>query len=266
MLQPLLQAPQSSTSKGDLNQATSKVHLIKLLTGHISITDAGLPEYLIRPDMLPSVNTLQELQADEAKAAQVPISYAQGYPTFADSEQPLWFQASYEPDDVFEAFNAYLAASAKTGSRNLNTQNVEWFYLYFWAARSRAYDLFRKVAFGQLQLDRQITMCDSHFTKGEALLQQAFDRLSNVNEHLSPRDTIELAKLGANLQHGALDTANPNSVSTKAGVEIDIQTGTLLTHTHDSSPEALIVNRALADPESANILQQIMIRLYMGTE
>lgn len=269
--QPLLEATATATATATTARPvihptqptwmTSKMQLVKQLANHIPVTDAGLPEYLIRPDMLPAIDTISELQADEAEAAKVSISYIQGYPTFTDSEQPLWFQASYEPDDTFEAFNTYLIAGVETGFRNLDTKiyvrATEWFYLYFWAARSRAYDLFRRAASTQLASERQITMSDSHFTKGEILLQRAYDKLIDPEEYLAPRETIELAKLGASLQRGAIEHKVGGS-----GVKATIDIKTIVASTNQ--PEAFIVDRALSDPESASILQQVMIKLYRG--
>jgi len=260
------QSPSALTCFG-----TPKVQLISELATLTPITDTGLPEYLIRPDLLPIAASADSITTEVLHAAKIFVSYAQGYPTFAETDQPLWFQASYEPDEAFEAFETYLEQGAQKGFRQLvdptnlpsdQPSLTEWFYLYYWATRCQAYDAFKQVASSFLMAQRRMDMNEDHYGKGSTLLEQAFSRLQDTD--LSAREAVEVGKFAAKLQRDAVTEFQSQSQS-KSGINLEIAVGQGNTTTSSArnSRGAALVDKALSDPETARTLQQIIIRLHV---
>jgi hypothetical protein len=205
-------------------------------TAHLPYTQEGLPIGYYRADLAnPASIYLQpddenpELskQMEERSLLQgafIELSYEHGFPTQPNGE-PFWQRLEAEDGIAFGCFQKY-NESVQLGPRDLSTlasdheiikvltanaarteplprEDVlarlqEWFYMYCWQNRSKAYDIFKEAAFRHKRLQRAMTAQDYHFDVAEKILQQldAFFKGPDWIQELDPGTALTmLAKL-----------------------------------------------------------------------
>jgi hypothetical protein len=153
--------------------------------------------------------------------------------------------------------------------------------LYAWRARAKAYDLFKEAAYRHMKLRRQSTVEDGHYELSSTLLEELKEKVINKDaffEGMSPKVAVELLGKLVAIQRVSvgLPAAGPlpnkeapedvsfemimrslaqKSVGTQGNV-YDHATGQV---THSA------LNKVLSDPESANMLQEVIIRVTKAT-
>jgi hypothetical protein len=154
---------------------------------------------------------------DNLSAAFVDLSYEHGFPTIP-SGQPFWTKLEFEPGLAYGCFQIYLeliqvgpreleelAKSSELQtlfSQHLNSTVTqaeltlhfqEYYALYAWKHRAKAYDLFKEAAYRHERVRRAMRVEDEHFH----LASQMMEKLKPVIldgkflENLSPRLLLE---------------------------------------------------------------------------
>ena len=217
----------------------------------------------------------------ENHIAYVSISYVEGFPTLPNN-MPLWLRFDWEPPEAFQAFEAY-RESGKDRARQLASLEVDTvngydtsnyadlFWLYYWADRARAYDLFRTAEFRKRQYNRALELDDDHYLKAAKLFNVACEYIDSEDfiDQLTPKAAIDLLKVAAQLQRVSvgLPAQAPAEAAKREGMSIEVilenlaQSGAVAKH-----PEATVIDEAgyqldrlLADPEQAALAQRLII-------
>ncbi len=237
---------------------------------------------------------------DEAKAivvkryletAFVPIAYIEGFPTLPDGN-PFWSRFNFEPGDAFTAFEVYLK-QGNFGARQLFMlkpinghslqQYQDFFHIYYWEARARSYDLFKVAAFSKLQEARALELQDDHYIKSKTLLAKCYTYMESEDfmDLLTPKAAIDLLKTLTQLQRvsvglnaaGPLQTAQPAAPG--ASIEVILRnivsqqgadSGHLIDATTDEEDAQVNFQKALSDPETAAMAQELVIKLNTTTK
>lgn len=194
----------------------SKRDLIKHLTAGLYLNDFGLPDYVYRADLLddaainallhgtntsedPTTTTIPPLRVGPAgiqevnalvDVARVPLTYDEGYPAL-DSGLPFWHQLSFEPKTAYDAFVFYLE---QDGARKLSDliayemgELKQWFTLYYWDYRVKAFDLYRVANYQRTKLRRMLSTEDRHFKMADKL----FGKLGEIVESADFIDKLD---------------------------------------------------------------------------
>ncbi len=227
------------------------------------------------------------------KAAYVPISYAEGFPVLPEG-LPFWMQMSFEPPDAFQAFTDYLA-QGNDGARQLFLLEADpehadgstalsyslrdlhdFFYLYYWSARARSYDLFRVAQFRKVNENRAMSLQQSHFSEATNLFKKCMEYINSEDfmDQLTPKAAVDLLKTVVQLQRVSVGLqANapnaPKEASEGASLEVILRQ---IAHSSSDGVSSLdAVNQAdddgahlelaLKDPATAAMAQELVIRL-----
>ena len=154
----------------------------------------------------------------------LPIVFAEGFPAYPDG-RPIWLRMDCEPEDVHRLFEQYLMMG-QAGVRqlflleNLGPYKLaslrEFFFLYNWAVRSTAYDIFRVAEFRKIQTNRALEMEDDHFIKAQRLFDKAIMYMESQEflDQLSPKSAIDLLKTVVAIQRTSVGLA-ANAASAK---------------------------------------------------
>lgn len=231
------------------------------------------------------------------EVAYLPLSYAEGFPTLGGGT-PLWTKLDFEPMLAFKYFEVYLR-QVKCGARQLfllqkevqenpavhhsqkvsTSQLQNWFILYHWNARAKAFDLFNEALQKRLQNQRAWDTQDFHFLTAQRLTQRALSFLDSQEavETLTSKAAIDLLKLATQLQRvsAGLPAAGPPGVSKDGGpgqsnsLEVILRQIAHRDHGGDPTAETLatvneddvVLEQALSSPETAALAQELIIRL-----
>jgi hypothetical protein len=255
---------------------------IKALSKSIPTNNYGLPAFFYRSDLLPHPSQLTQ---DSADAAVVSLDYEEGYPQYGG--KLWWFQLPHEPIDAFLLFQAYLNQVEEVGLRQLQLlaqeQQVPFAKAlglhqeYYWAWRSRAYDLFHIAADRKRREAKARQVERSHFDMAEAAMEPLRDKLRDPEflKGVEPKEAIDILRQLVNIQRISLGlAANGN-----AGKPIENADGAMapaslmkqITEGTGIQDEGLglggNLQALLSDPNFAFEAQKLVIRVrHAGTE
>lgn len=149
----------------------------------------------------------------------------------------------------------------------------EYYHLYYWNSRSHAYDLFRVAQYRKQQELRAVETQDEHYVQARRLkakLMHYFDSEENFWEMLTPKVGVDFLKtlVGIERISSGMPAAGPQTAEQSAGagtsLSVHLKTiaqtnrGTHDGHTIDEDGDVL--DKALADPATTKLLQEIIIR------
>ena len=239
-------------------------------------------------------------------AAFLPLSYVEGFPAQPDG-RPFWHRFDFEPADAHEAFQVYLAqgshgarqlfllpetleATGMNGSTPDTAMLQEFFYLYYWEMRSKAYDLFRVAEARKIRESRAFETENGQYILAGRLqsLIEAYmlpdpndpGAESDFMEMLTPKAATDLLKLSLQLSrinaglpaNGPAESLGPNGNSPPgASLEVILrnvskQINPAAASTAEESPSAapqrvVALEEALQDPQTAELAQELIIRI-----
>lgn len=172
----------------------------------------------------------------EVKAAYVPLSYTEGFPTLYGV--PFWVQLPFEDFTAYKCFDLYLR-QGRSGARqiyilsedkqfpeNVTDQELHDFSeTYFWAARAKSYDMFSAAHRRKEREQRAISTENEHYLLAVRLMDIATCYLNEQEEELTemmtPKMLLEFVKTSSQLQRisaGLPATGpSPNQVQSQEG-------------------------------------------------
>jgi len=282
--------------------------ILKDLIATTPVNTLGLPLYIYNPAFLPAGEVYQHLSQSERlrmiETAKIHLDYDEGFPKLKDG-RALWFKFDFEPLEAYQAFESYLLQPEFEGLRQLDSLNSaainfqslldepqnsldpqkgppivkqdmktlqEYFFLYCWKARVKAYDLYEATATLKLNLKRLSKAKNSQFRRSEKVLQKLetyFDSITiGTNEEedeifVEPDAAVRMMK---NLSHLSLEAleipANcenliTSATSTEEAIEqvAKISGNLLVTEQQDS------INLLLQDEQLAAEAQSLVLQL-----
>jgi hypothetical protein len=228
--------------------------------------------------------------SDELQAAYMPLQYPEGYPALADG-LPFWTQLDFEPTEAYLAFEAYVQ-QGQDGARRLfelgplarshAVQNgveaeyplgkiQEYYYLYYWAYRARAHDLFQ-TAIARKHQDRMIAKLNkAHGEQAGQLVLKALDYINSdeFTDLMTPKTAIELLKFAISWQRIALGLpANgPAEEAESKNQSLEVTLRNIAEKSGERPRQVLdevgndISNLLLQDPDTAAKAQELIIRI-----
>ncbi len=249
------------------------------LFGHGSNGSSGAVDPLAVSDQL-----FQRVGVDlmQFRHAFLPIVFAEGFPAYPDG-RPVWLRMDCEPEDVHRLFEQYLVMG-QAGVRqlflleNLGPQKLhelrEFFYLYNWAVRSTAYDIFRVAEFRKIQSNRALEMEDDHFIKAQRLFDKAMMYMESQEflDQLTPKSAIDLMKTVVAIQRMSVGMS-PTGGKTKETNETPATSLEVTMRGVRPPSEAanesvgmdsdgnLIHGQILESPETTHLMQELIIKL-----
>lgn len=243
--------------------------------------------------------------AKSLASAFVPLHYDEGFPAF-DSGQAFWQRLSYEPPDAYLAFERYLQlsfggeandtnAAAASGTRalsslvllmqpqlsdeqllSLTNKYQEYYHVYYWGLRARAYDLFRVTQYRQQQEIRALETQDDHYIQSRKLrsrLTEYMDSEEDFWDLMTPKVAIDMFKQLTTLERisAGVPAAGPAVDSDARGQTFEVAFRTTAQkHAGESlrgdilNEDGVVLDKALEDPATIEILQELIIKGSKG--
>ena len=200
------------------------------------------------------------------------LDYTEGYPTDHSTGAPFWERIAEEPVEYYNIFYSFLELGPTRDLHGLrfkleqkpplNPRFLKSLYdLYFWDERSRAYDNFNQ-AFREKFRSVQIQQTeDTHLALGQELATKCSLWLEENWKTLSERTVLDLFKMGIQLQRISLglNAAGPGGAKAGGGAG-NVSIGALQVNNNGGIP-VKIMEKALNDPETADLFQQLAIKL-----
>lgn len=276
--------------------------LIQQLNESIPLNKYGLPIYVYRPDMLDvhmfanaitgyqSQNTTAASSGSSAddgpnivynitdceeclEAATIELTYDEGFPVTPNGHL-FWRKLEFESDEAYSAFVDFLEMGGARQISDMVGYKLddlrEYYHLYYWQWRVKAFDLYQIAHHQKLKLQRMLSTEDDHYQMSSKLLRRLGAYLESAafdDDSLTPEKAIGMmeklvkiqrisAGLPANGEAKENNDANrraPSSVNVLvqqlaqngAPVETEVQTD---------------VDQLLEDPSVVDMAQQLIIR------
>ncbi len=289
----------------------SRHELIKEASSKLPLNRLGLPEGFYRSDLvapyqMTSPTPTSDEHSDQAlKRAYVALDYSEGFPALPDG-RPYWSRFEFEPTDAFDVFQIYLDQGRKSARQIFHLPDSpgvvqdlvelqEFFNLYYWETRSKAFDLFRAAAGRKERALRALNVEDRHYMIAERLLDKClmylginpdtldFESAEDSEEFwelLTPKTAIDFLKTLSQLQRvsvglpasGPLPTGPNQSANGLSSMEVILRT----LHQENADPDLLdisvtdgdgekITAKLLQNPEALRTAQELIIKLSSGT-
>ena len=244
--------------------------------------------------------------AKSLHSAFVPLQYDEGFPAFEDG-RPFWARLDYEPADAFLAFERYTqmnfgraaesgieddAGEAASGIRSitslvlllhpqvsdkeliaLSEKFKQYYHLYYWGMRIKAYDLFKVTEFRQKQELRAIETQDDHYITSRRLrarLMEYMDSDEDFWDLMTPKVAIDMLKTTTSLERisAGVPAGGPQLKDGESGGRsFEVQFRTIAQEQAGESLQGALINeegdvldKALDDPAATKILQELIIR------
>ena len=248
--------------------------------------------------------------AKSLHTAFVPLQYDEGFPAFEDG-RPFWARLDYEPTGAYHVFQRYMqmnfgraadrtvdddAGEAASGIRSITTLILQinprvsdqqllalaetykqYYHLYYWGMRIKAYDLFKVTEYRQKQELRAIETQDDHYVESRRLrarLMQYMDSEDDFWDLMTPKVALDMLKTTTQLERisAGVPAAGPQTKEVEGGnrsFEMAFRTiaqeqagdsgrGT------DVDEAGNLLSDALDDPATTKILQEFIIRSNGG--
>jgi hypothetical protein len=307
---PLRRHELTPTTPSDLSL---QAQFLSKALNKMPLTQEGLPVGYYRADIanpatIPSDLEEEELQTQRTmllRSAFVDLDYSQGYPTLPNG-QPFWTRLDAEPGTAFSAFNTYLA-SGNDGPRQLhllaekdnelvtvmqaalnlqtldaiNNQLREWYALYAWKFRVKAYDLFREAAFRHQQVQRAQSSQENHYTIAESIINKVRDQFDKPDfwDALSGKEIIDAFKAAVAVQRistglpAAAPLPSKESSQMPTNFEMIMRQVVQRGAAPDTQPVEVqkeragkFVDKVLRDPKNIRAMQEIIVRVTQEVE
>ena len=148
-----------------------------------------------------------------------------------------------------------------------------YYHLYYWGSRAHSYDLFRVAQYRKMQELRAVETQDEHYIESRRLrsrLNQFFENEEDFWDMLTPKTAIDFFKTLTGLERisAGVPAGGPQTPEQAAGAgkpfEVHLRTiaqtnrGTSDGHTLTEDGEVL--DKALEDPATTELLQTLIIR------
>lgn len=295
----------ATTSTQESQDVVSELRSIELtrdaafrqVTSAAPTNDYGLPVFIYRPDLVPqNINQLDDSERmDILIGATIDIIYDEGFPTFIDGTA-FWSQMSFEPDDAYTQFKAYLEQGNTQGIRRLEDlfhsdgnedaallngatrAGIKDAFIYYnWVARCKAYDLFKVAAHHKLREKRILGITDQHFLQSETLLTRLntyFEKKDDEGEYvwlseLNPKVALDFFDKLTRVQRTALGLgshgiAEDGGLSRNADVSVtlrQIAAGARDPNASGDADNGADLSLLLSDPETAVMAQELIIKV-----
>lgn len=253
------------------------------------------PQVLTLSDQMLHQQKLIEAE-QELAAAYVPLQYYEGFPTM--DGRPFWAPLPFEPTHALKAFETFL--SLKPSQRTLfNVSSADYdmyelnqyFHLYYWSQRARAFDLFYAVVRKRERNTLAATVEDENYKLACRLADLADDYLDQYGdeflEMMTPKTLLELVKTAATLQRISVglpaNGASPTHIEHLDGMSLqqiaqrtvdrnNIPVDKLLTNNGDTNinistqntQNNQILSNLMNDPAALALAQELIIRMSGG--
>jgi len=206
-------------------------------------------------------------------AAMVVVDYSEGFPAF-ENGQPIWSQMPFESEDSFHAFCYYLEAGKEQGVRLVEQIAndldkslpllMDYFHLYYWKVRSKAYDLFITTVHEKKRLQRMMKCEDSHYLLAENLLKDCMAYFKALNwETIDPAVIARMVPALIEVQRKSVGLSQfGENAPTPQSVEVILRQMTKLEGPQDQDQvKSSGLDILLANPDAAAAAQELIIKL-----
>lgn len=236
--------------------------------GATAPTISGSPETLSAGHEGKSLGQLQET----LDAAIVPLEYHEGFPALPDGK-PFWNRLDCEPLEAYDAFVFYLEAGSTRKRSDLMGYPLddvnEWFHVYYWQYRAKAFELFKVVDHNKRRIERLIRTEDDHYVMAEKLFRTIATVTSghDFEEKLRSLDPekligvldkivkIQRISTGLHANGGAVDPADlKKAPQTNVIVQQIVQNGAETVQKQEESMDILMDN-----PEAVELAQSLIL-------
>ncbi len=248
--------------------------VVKRATIDLPINRYSLPEGLYRTDLFAGVLDFDAMSEDELQDAYMPIEYAEGFPTSSEG-CPIWEQLPFEPDDSYDLFQRYLEQGniGVRQAQKLDSSEVHNYYvMYYWDVRSRAYDMFQEVCLRRRRALKQLEVEDDHFEIAACIIEKIKVYLNDDDgeflELLTPKAAGDILRMATQLQRVSigLPPSGPIATGEEARTPIEVtlrQIAKRVGHVEEreAGMSKDIRDRLLQDPDTALAAQELIIRV-----
>lgn len=248
-----------------------------------------------------------EYQDTVLSNAYLPLDYSQGYPAL-ESGHVLWSSLECEPHEAFVLFATFLrmpetsglarqldmvvseyyrqralqidedsqeggdlAHTGSTPTKITHQYVMECYHLFFWAARAKAYDMFRVAAHSRQQEFRAIDTQNSHYrlaSKFAHRLEKYLDDEEEFWDLMTPKVAIDFLEKLARLQRLSTGLSSTGGdVGDSSGSKMDMQM-TLrklavgaIEGNGSIGKEDVGFDDILGNPETAALAQELIIKM-----
>lgn len=243
-------------------------------------------------ELIPQQRSMVDsVSASDLQAAYVPLSYDEGYPTLPQG-MPLWGQFPFEPPQAHEVFQLYLRMAHESGlgvrmlselpsfaikhGVHVDMADIhEYYHLFYWGVRSRAFDMVQVASLQKQQELRAIQVQDSHYDLSNDIMSKLKDYMNDEEDFwdmMTPKTAVDLMKAAATLQRTAVGLPASGPPQHKEGQDprgssfefilrqVAQKSGTQHNDTHDDNSSNLLGD-ILNDPEMIVHAQELILRM-----
>lgn len=246
------------------------------LAKSLPMNDLGLPKFLYRTDMIPG-DIFERRQSDREEiltAALIPVEYGEGFPALEDG-QPIWSQLPFESPEAYRIFTYYLKEGLEEGVRLVENISLDlkaempilmdFFHLYYWKIRSKAYDQFITIVHEKKRL-RRLMQCDNdHYILADNLLKKCSDYFNAIEwETIDPAVVARMMPQLMEIQRKSSGEKQFGENPTPQSVEVILRQMTRTDHAHQESQDAeraSTLDVLLSNPDAAAAAQELIIKL-----
>jgi hypothetical protein len=216
---PFAKAASVSFQRIDFGKIQTREDLMRSLNESLPLNEFNLPKYFYRPDMLDHYKLSRDQETERSAAldptmcsspptslvqqhleqATVFLDYHHSYPTLKDGTA-FWCRLDWEGSDAFTAFSEYLSQG---GVRTLHGMPAfpkdllnQWYHLYCWGLRARAYDMYRTMHHMRMRAHRIMHTEDNHYLESEKAFNKVVKAFDSIDEKtLSDIEPDKLVKM-----------------------------------------------------------------------
>ena len=237
------------------------------------------------------------------------LSYDEGFPT-QRTGLPFWDRLAYETPEAYKMFTIYLqmGTEALTESNTGNSRSIaslvqahtntndsaettqelleniqELYTLYYWRARTTAYDMFRVAEYRRSMELRAVEVNNNHYLRAGKLLSRLDEYFQDDEgfwEEVTPKVAVDMLKTVSQIERLSAGMSAMNADSGGGGkdgpgvqsleVHLRQQAHNQQQQQHTLGDDTVIngetgmIERVLSDPEVAGAAQELIIKLQMG--
>lgn len=274
----------------------SRAQLMAELNGILPLNEYNLPKYFYRADLLdfqrlaelhrsaalsstndPSAQSAvvdQETLDSILDAATIHLDYHHGYPTLRGG-MPFWTQLGYESAEAFGAFAAYIEQPGARTFIGMSAYSpdllAEWFHIYCWVHRAKAYDMFRITHHTRMRVHRIMNTEDNHYLESVKIFQKlvnAFhgktaEDLQAMEPHFIVNSLEKIAKL-QRISAGLPSAGAPESAKVDQPLSIEMQMRQIAKtdgDQHQATDEEADSFALLSNPDALQSAQELIVKI-----
>lgn len=282
------------------SQINATFQLIEQLTTSIPLNEYKLPLFIYRPDMLDHTfvakslaaggqsttptsvgpaqragDGLEELDA-HLNAAVVPLTYNEGYPV-TPAGIPFWSKLEFEPQSAYDAFIEYLELGGARQISSLQAFDLdevrEFFHMFYWTFRVKAFDLYKVAHHQQQKLQRMLSTEDNHYIMAQQLVNRVYNYLQTTDlneETITPDKAVAMLEKLVKVQRISVGLPANGESKENTGNNRQVTPVNVIMQQISQTNEATTDNQTngidllLENPDSVDLAQQLIIRLNGG--